>query len=94
MSFRAIRLALLLAIPLLATACSVDEVEVVHADCRQQWMKTFNVIFDSTVSASDVSWVHDCMAKKGYARLYDADRCRRLRASVREPRCYTKVSDT
>ena len=75
----------------LVAGCSADPVEIEHADCRQQWMKTFNVIFDSSVSASDVSWVHSCMARKGYTRLYDADLCRRLQASVREPRCYTKI---
>jgi len=80
----------LLAAALLVAGCQASADNPDHAACRRDWLKAFNIVFDNSISNSDVRFLQACMAKKGYKRIYDAGRCARLEASIREPGCYVK----
>jgi hypothetical protein len=89
------RSALGIALPLVAlvllAGCQSAPENKDHADCRRAWVKAFNVIFDNSISPTDVRWMHACMEKRGYKRVYDVGRCGRLEASIREAACYEKA---
>jgi hypothetical protein len=80
----------LVAVALLIAACQASAENPDHAACRRDWVKAFNIVFDNSISNSDVRFMHACMAKRGYKRIYDAERCAKLEASIREPGCYAK----
>ena len=82
--------AICLALALLVAGCSAVE-NPDHAACRRDWVKTLNVIFETSFSNTDIRWIHACMAKKGYKRIYDDKLCSKLEASIKEPRCYAKI---
>ena len=81
-----------LTLMLLGDGCSAVE-NPDHAACRRDWVKALNVIFETSFSNTDIRWIHACMAKKGYKRIYDNKRCAKLEASIREPRCYAKIEE-
>jgi len=72
-------------------ACSKPPAAEDHSACRREWVAAYNVIFDTSVSISDVRFMHACMEKRGYKRIYNLGLCKKLDASVREPRCYEKI---
>lgn len=58
---------------------------------RRAWVKTFNVIFDNSISNRDVRWIHAWMAKKGYKRIYNTGRRAKLEAGIGDAACYEKA---
>lgn len=86
------RLVLVL-IGVMLAACSAEPENKEHAECRRAWIKQFNVIFDDSVSSSEVRWFHDCMERLGYRRIYDSQLCKSLQASVKEPRCFKPIDE-
>ena len=90
MRLRQFKLASVLVVPILLSACSEGGRKTDHSDCVASGYSALNLLFQKTVTTSLVRWVQACMEKKGYKRIYDAGRCQKLEASVEEPRCYVK----
>ncbi len=76
---------------LLAAGCNASANNPDHSECRREWVRALNVIFETSFSNTDVRWIRACMARKGYKRIYDNRRCAKLEASTKEPRCYAKI---
>jgi hypothetical protein len=85
-----LNLAACLLAAIVTSGCSGERDSADFIECRAAGRQAFKAAFQSTVSMPTVRWVQACMEKRGYKRVYDADRCSRIEASLEESRCYVK----
>ena len=84
------KISVLLLLGVLAAGCSGSSDSADFIECRTAGKKAFKAAFQTTVSMPTVRWVQACMEKRGYKRIYDAERCSKLEASIEEAGCYVK----